>query len=159
MFYTSFRMKKTHLLLLSAAALLTACEPTIANRGNILDRDSLAQIAPGSTTREEVATKLGTPTEISTIDDKIWVYVGRETEQYSFLDPEIIKQQAIEVDFNESGVVTNVRNLDLSQAGDISPVGRETPTYGHDSTFIRQLLGDLSHPLPDLSNNKGKPGT
>ena len=141
-------MKKTHLLLLLA---LAACAPTVANRGNILDLDNLAQIKPGETTREEVATKLGTPTTISTFDDKIWYYVGRETKQYSFLDPEIVKQQAIEVDFNDQGVVAAVKNLDLSKTADVSPVERETPTFGQEQTLIRELLGDLSHPRPDLN--------
>ena len=35
---------------------------------------------------------------------------------------------------------------------DVAPVERSTPTYGHDNTLIRQLLGDLSHPMPDLKN-------
>jgi outer membrane protein assembly factor BamE (lipoprotein component of BamABCDE complex) len=150
-------MKKTLPLILSLSAVLVACEPVVASRGNILDPDNLAQIQPGSTTREEVATKLGTPTEISTFDDKIWYYVGRETEQYSFLNPKVLKQQAVEIDFNDSGVVTGVHNLDLSKAGDITPVSRTTPTFGHDNTFLRQLLGDLSHPLPDLGQ-KGHTG-
>ena len=139
-------MKKTHLLLLSAAALLTACEPTIANRGNILDPDKLAEIKVGTSTREDVATKLGTPTQISTFDDKIWYYVGRQTQQYSFLDPEVLKQKAVEIRFNEDGAVTSVKDLDLAEAQDIHPVDRTTPTYGHDDTFIQQLIGNLSHP-------------
>jgi outer membrane protein assembly factor BamE (lipoprotein component of BamABCDE complex) len=144
-------MKKTHLLVLCAAALLGACEPTVANRGNILDLDMLAQIKPGTSTREEVATKLGTPTAVSTFDDKIWYYVGRQTEQYSFLTPEVLKQQAIEIDFDDQGVVTATKNLDLSQAADADPVDRATPTYGQKNTLLRELLGDLSHPLPNLA--------
>ena len=152
----AFDMKKTHLLLLSALGALTACQPTVANRGNLLDLDNLAQIKPGETTREDVATKLGTPTVISTFDDKVWYYVGRETKQYSFLDPEIVKQQAVEVDFNDKGVVAFVKNLDLSQTADVSPVDRETPTFGQEQTLMRELLGDLSHPRPDLgSTNRG----
>jgi outer membrane protein assembly factor BamE (lipoprotein component of BamABCDE complex) len=146
-------MKKTHLLLLGSLALIVGCQPTIASRGNILDLDSLAQIKPGETTREDVAKKLGTPTQVSTFDEKIWYYVGRETEQYSFLDPDVVKQQAVEVDFNDLGVVSNVKKLDLADAGDISPVGRSTPTYGRDDTFIRQLLGDLSHPMPGMKDS------
>ena len=149
-------MKKTHLLLLLALGSLAACQPTIANRGNILDPDSLAQVKPGETTREEVATKLGTPTTISTFDDKIWYYIGRQTEQYSFFDPKVIKQQAIEVDFNDQGVVAGIKNLDLSHTVDVTPVGKETPTFGQEQTLIRELLGDLSHPRPDLSGvNRG----
>jgi outer membrane protein assembly factor BamE (lipoprotein component of BamABCDE complex) len=148
-------MKNTHLLILCATALLAACEATVANRGNILDLDNLAQIKPGTATREDVATKLGTPTAISTFDDKIWYYVGRQTEQYSFFDPDVVKQQAVEVDFDDKGIVTKVVNLDLSKAADISPVDRTTPSFGQENTFLQELLGDLSHPVPDLSNQTG----
>lgn len=143
-------MKKTHLVALFAVALLGACEPVVANRGNILDLDMLAQIKPGTTTREEVASKLGTPTSVSTFDDKVWYYVGRQTEQYSFFAPDIIKQQAVEVDFDDKGVVTAAKKLDVSQAADAEPVERKTPTYGQQNTLLRELLGDLSHPMPDL---------
>ena len=149
-------MKKKYALSLCFIAVLAACEPTVANRGNILDLDALAQIKPGVTTREEVATKLGTPTAISTFDEKTWYYVGRETEQYSFLAPDVIKQQAVEIDFNDRGIVTASRNMDVSQAADTSPVDRATPTYGQKYTFMRELLGDLSHPMPDLKNQTGR---
>jgi outer membrane protein assembly factor BamE (lipoprotein component of BamABCDE complex) len=145
-------MKKTHLLLSFAVTLLSACEPTVASRGNLLDLDMLAEIKPGVTTREQVATKLGTPTAISTFDEKVWYYVGRQTEQYSFLAPEVIKQQAVEIDFDDQGVVKTATNLDLSQAADASPVDRATPTFGQKNTLLRELLGDLSHPRPDLKN-------
>lgn len=66
-----FPMKK-HLFLLSFLVATTACAPTVANRGNILDLDVLAEIKPGTTTRE-VASKLGSPTVMSTFDDKVSV--------------------------------------------------------------------------------------
>ncbi|MDP9127448.1 MAG: outer membrane protein assembly factor BamE [Pseudomonadota bacterium] len=134
--------------------LCTACEPTVANRGNILDADKLTDIKAGTSTRYDVATRLGTPTETSTFDDKTWYYVGRQTQQYSFLDPTVTKQQAIEIHFDDKGVVTDVANLDLSKAQDISPVGRKTPTYGNDNTFIQQLMGNLGHPIPNLGKEK-----
>lgn len=137
-------------------ALLAACEPTMANRGNILDADKLGEVKVGESTRENVATTLGTPTLISTFDDKIWYYVGRETKQYSFLEPEVLKQQAIEIRFDEQGVVTTVNKLDVADAQDVSPVGRRTPTYGNDDTFIKQLLGNLSHPTALGAKKEGQ---
>jgi outer membrane protein assembly factor BamE (lipoprotein component of BamABCDE complex) len=65
----------------------------------------------------------------------------------------VMKQQAVEIDFDEMGVVSAVKNLNLKQAADVSPVDRETPTFGRDDTFIRQLLGDLSHPMPGIKDN------
>lgn len=152
------RMHKTlfhgkFLTLIACAAFLSACEPTVASRGNILDPDRLAEVKAGTSTREDVATKLGTPTVVSTFDDKIWYYVGRQTEQYSFFDPKVIKQQAIKVVFDEQGVVTSVNTLDLSEAKDIEPVDRSTPTFGNDDTLIKQLLGNLSHPMPSAGSS------
>lgn len=151
-------MSLNHLFAL-LVLILTACEPTIANRGNILEAEKLTEIKTGTSTREDVATRLGTPTAVSTFDDKVWYYMGRQTEQYSFLSPEVLKQQVVEVRFDDQGIVTAVNNLDLSEAQDITPVTRRTPTYGRDDTLIQQLIGNLSRPRPNMnSNGRGRQG-
>ncbi len=154
--YLGKAMRSKIISLFLLAAVLTACEPTVANRGNILDADQLAEIKAGTSTREDVATKLGSPTQISTFDDKVWYYIGRQTEQYAFLDPEVVQQKAVEVRFDDKGVVTSITNLDLAEAQDIEPVDRATPTFGRDDTFIKQLLGNLSHPSPIQTKKEGQ---
>ncbi|MDX2027584.1 MAG: outer membrane protein assembly factor BamE [Alphaproteobacteria bacterium] len=136
------------LFLCLSLTLLAACEPTLASRGNVFDPEKMAEIKAGTSTREDVATRLGTPTAVSTFDDKIWYYVGRQTEQYSFFDPEVISQQGVEIRFDDQGTVTEIVKLDLSEAQNIDPVERRTPTYGQDNTLIQQLLGNLSRPRP-----------
>lgn len=129
-----------------------ACTPVVANRGNILDPDKLATIKVNTSTREEVAASLGTPTAVSTFDEKVWYYVGRQTEQSSFFDPEVVKQEAVEVHFDDQGTVVFLEKLNLVEAHDVDPVDRKTPTYGNDDTFIRQLLGNLGHATPKLGS-------
>lgn len=131
------------LLALALLLALGACAPKIANRGNILEPEKLAEIKVGESTREDCATKLGSPTQVSTFDENVWYYFGRRTEQYSFLDPEVIEQKAVEVRFNDQGIVTAVNLLDPKQCREIEPVERSTPTYGHEMTFIEQLVGNL----------------
>ena len=138
-------MRQKIFVSLTLLALLGACEPTIANRGNVLDQDKLAEVTVGTSTREDVVSKLGSPTMVSTFDEKVWYYTGRQTQQYAFLDPEVLKQHALEVRFDDKGTVTAMTNLDISQAQDIDPVNRTTPTYGNDDTFIKQLIGNLGH--------------
>jgi outer membrane protein assembly factor BamE (lipoprotein component of BamABCDE complex) len=123
--------------------LLNACAPTVANRGNLCDPDKLAEIKVNASTREEVANKLGTPTQVGTFDENVWYYFGRSTEQYSFLDPEVIKQQAVEIHFNDQGIVVALNVLDPNAAQDIDPVSRRTPTYGHETTVMEQLIGNV----------------
>jgi len=147
-------MKKRSFFVFPLLATLLACTPSVANRGSMVDLELLAQIKPGETTREEVATKLGSPISMSTVDENVWYYVGRQTEQYSFFSPEVMKQQAIEIDFDQNGVVAGVANLDFSRSVDARPIDRETPTYGQENTFLRQLLGDLSHPRPNMKSDR-----
>jgi outer membrane protein assembly factor BamE (lipoprotein component of BamABCDE complex) len=151
-------MKSHVFLALGCAALLAACEPTIANRGNILEPEKLAEVKAGVSTREQVIASLGTPTEISTFDDKTWYYVGRQTEQYSFLDPDVTKQEAVEVRFDDKGVVTSVNKLDLASAQNIDMDPNVTPTYGRTETLMKQLLGDIAHPSIAGQRN-GNPGS
>ena len=135
---------------------LAACEPTIANRGAILEADKLATLKVGTSTREDVATQIGTPTQISTFDSKIWYYIGRKTQQFSFLDPEILEQKVIEIRFDDQGVVTALQTIDPANTEDIHPVDRRTPTYGNDSTLIQQLLGNLARPTPLGKKQQGQ---
>lgn len=125
---------------------LAACEPTVATRGNILDPDKMDQVEIGKSTREDVAKLLGTPTQVATFDENVWYYMGRNTEQYSFFDPEVVAQRAVEVRFNDDGIVTAMKTFDPTLAENIEPSGDKTPTYGHETTFIEQLVGNLGKP-------------
>ncbi len=142
--------------LLALLSLLAAvgCTPTVANRGHLVDPDKMAEIKVGESTRENVATILGTPSQIGTFDENVWYYFGRKTEQYSFLNPDVIKQQAVEVRFNDEGVVTEMKTLDPKLAEDISPAGDKTPTYGHETTVFEQLLGNIGRPTGNAKDSK-----
>jgi len=151
-------MQQTHarLLTLGFIVALAACAPKIENRGNLIDHEKLAQIKPGESTREDVVNKIGSPTQIATFDENTWYYFGRSTKQYSFLDPEVIEQNALEIKFNDQGIVTAMATLNPDEAQDIDPVGRSTPTYGHDMTFIEQLVGNMGSRAGGLGSKDKK---
>ncbi len=131
---------------------ISACTPTIAKRGNAIDEDSLRQIKVGESTREDVARILGTPTQTSTFDDKIWYYIGRRTEQEAFLDPELIEQRIVAIRFTPEGKVEKVNEGTDKYAQTIDPVNAKTPTYGKEVTLMQQLLGNLGKPSIPTSN-------
>ncbi len=144
---TMFSLTIRPFILVSSLLLaLAACAPTVANRGYLLDPDKMAEVKVGTSTREEVVSKLGSPTQIGTFDENVWYYYGRSTEQYSFFDPEVVKQQAVELRFNDEGVLTALNKLDPAASLEINPVDRRTPTYGHETTFVEQLFGNLGRP-------------
>jgi outer membrane protein assembly factor BamE (lipoprotein component of BamABCDE complex) len=140
-------MKFLTLPMMAVAALaITACTPITANRGNMVDPEKLAEIKTGTSTREEVATKIGSPSHVSTFDETVWYYIGRRTEQFSFLDPEVIDQRVIKITFDDQGVVKTVDKLDTTAARDVDPVDRTTPTYGRETTLLQDLFGNVGRP-------------
>ncbi len=133
---------------------VAGCSPKIETRGHLLEPEKVSDIKVGISTREDVLNKIGSPTQVSTFDENTWLYVGRRTEQYSFLDPKTVESKAIEIRFDEVGIVTAVNELDPSGARNVTPVARSTPTYGHDMTFVEQIVGNLGSRVGKDSKKK-----
>ncbi|HSR72504.1 MAG TPA: outer membrane protein assembly factor BamE [Kiloniellales bacterium] len=132
------------LLLAGLAVLaLSGCESGVTVRGNMPDPDIASQIQPGVHTREDVSSLLGSPSTISTFQDRKWYYIGQKTSQFAFFEPEILERDVLVVSFDEDGRVAETRNYDLADAQQIDPVDRITPTEGKDLTILQQLLGNI----------------
>jgi outer membrane protein assembly factor BamE (lipoprotein component of BamABCDE complex) len=123
---------------------LAACGvATVDQRGNLPEPGKLAQIHPGTTTREQVVKILGTPSSVGVFDDKNWYYISRRTKQVSFLDPDVLDQQVYIVNFDAAGVVRGVDHKDLKDGRDIEPAPGATPAPGRELTFLEQVLGNI----------------
>ncbi|MGE0108678.1 MAG: outer membrane protein assembly factor BamE [Bdellovibrionales bacterium] len=125
---------------------MSACAPKVATRGAVLDPEEVAKIEVGTSSRENVLDTLGSPTQVSTFDETIWYYITRKTEQRSFLDPQTIEQKSIEIKFDDNGIVEAMNEFDAKDAETITPVSRRTPTYGRQTSFIEQLMGNVGRP-------------
>src|SRR5579884_3637775 len=129
--------------LAGTAVALAACAPTVDNRGHLPDRDRLAEIHPGQTTKDQVVKILGTPSSTGIFDDKNWYYISRKTEQVAFFDKDVLDQQVYVVRFDDKGVVSGVDHKDLKDARLIEPAPGATPAPGRELTFIEQILGNV----------------
>jgi outer membrane protein assembly factor BamE (lipoprotein component of BamABCDE complex) len=128
-------------MLLAAAG--AACSPTITNHGYRIDQDSLAEIQPGITSREEVYRLLGSPSATGTFNGERWYYISQRNEQMSFYQSQVTAQDVVAVDFDKSGVVADVKQSDLTAAAEIEPVPEETRTMGNEFTLVEQFLGNV----------------
>lgn len=144
-------MKKTtpnRFLALPALALvftgiLTAgCTPTVAVRGNIVEDYRLAEVQPGVHTRSDVMRLLGSPTTEGTFDPNTWYYLGQKTEKRGILDPEVIEEKIVVVEFDDMGVVQTVNNVDPNRQN-IPYVREKTQTSGNEMTALQQMMGNL----------------
>lgn len=128
------------LCVLAAAA---GCTPRIDQRGNKPDEDQVVQINPGVDDKNRVAELIGTPSTISTFDDRTWYYISKRTETTAFFDPDVKDQEVLAVNFNEDGIVESMRLYGQEDGRTIAYVDRITPTEGKELTIIQQLFGNL----------------
>jgi outer membrane protein assembly factor BamE (lipoprotein component of BamABCDE complex) len=145
------------LLLASVALPLVAagCTPIVSNRGNMLDEERIAQVKPGTSSKNDVFEALGSPTIVSTFDDNTWYYVGERTEREAFFAPELVAHKVIEIKFDDTDHVRAVDRIGLDQTTEVTPFSETTPAAGREITFMEQLLGNIGRP----SSKKKKKGS
>jgi outer membrane protein assembly factor BamE (lipoprotein component of BamABCDE complex) len=126
-------------LLLAAGA----CSPTIDNRGYVPDKEALERVKAGTQTRNDVADLLGTPSSVTPFSDNTWIYIQRKTSTLAFFDPKVLEQNVVVVDFDDAGIVHDVRRYTLEDGRLIDPVSRKTPAPGKELSFLEQLVGNV----------------
>ena len=134
------------ILTITALALaLAACSPTITTRGNLVSATKFDLIKPNTSTRADVVQSWGPPTATSSFDPNVWYYIGETTAQKGVFAPEVEVRRMIRVKFdtNNNDTVTEVTDLDTTQAKNIDIVDRTTPTAGKEFTVLQQFIGNL----------------
>lgn len=131
------------LLLACAAVALSACGNTVQVRGNTPDPEDVAAIQPGVQSRQDIIDLLGSPSTVSTFEDRKWYYIGQKTQEVAFMKPEVLDRSVLVITFDETGLVRDMERYGLDDAQQIDPVERETPTEGRDLTFLQQLFGNI----------------
>ncbi len=97
----------------------------------------------GKSSREDVQTRLGSPSAQSSFGEETWYYVTARKEAYAFLRPEVVQQDVVGVVFDGNGLVSRIDGYNINDSRDFKLVKRETPTEGHTLGFFEQVLGNV----------------
>ena len=124
---------------------LDACTPQYRNHGYIPTETELAAINVGTDTRETVVAAIGAPTANGVLNSSGFYYIESRFRHLGPLAPQEIERQVLAISFNEAGVVTNIERFGLSDGRVITLSRRVTDDNVRDTTFIRQLLGNLGN--------------
>ncbi len=128
------------LVLLSA---LTACTPVVVVHGQQPDPDVLAEIEPGSSSRRDVETALGTPSTQGVFRENVWYYMSERTERTAFFEPELLERKIVAVVFDDEGVVEDIVTYTENDKKEVELVSRVTPTAGNELSILQQLFGNV----------------
>ncbi len=136
-------MRVLLVILLLAVAACDAVDAPRQLRGNHVDADQLKELVPGTSTRADATSLLGSPTTRAAFDDNTWVYISETTRTRVARLPGVIAQDVVVLTFDQAGVLRDVKHLDQDDGKSVSMVSRTTPSPGSEATFLQQLLGNV----------------
>ncbi len=112
-------------------------------RGDLVDRDALTELVPGTSTTKDVESLLGSPTSRAAFDNNRWIYIAQTTHTRIGRYPGVDKQQVVVLNFDQNGVLRNVEEHGLRDSKAVAMAGGTTPSPGSEASFLQQLLGNI----------------
>jgi outer membrane protein assembly factor BamE (lipoprotein component of BamABCDE complex) len=122
---------------------LGACSPHINKQGNEIEPQVLSQVKPGVQTKDQVQSLIGSPSSVAAFDPNIWYYISKRSEQWAFLDPMVLEEEVVQVQFDDQGVVKSVRKYGEDDAQNVAMVSRTTPSRGRSITVLDEVYNTL----------------
>ncbi len=129
-----------------ALSLLAGCsllESPAQVRGNKVDADSLKELIPGTSSRADAQSLLGSPTAKASFDDNTWLYISETTQPRIGRVLGVNNQNVVVLGFDQGGILRTVKTLTEDDSQPVNVVAASTPSPGSESSFLQQLLGNV----------------
>jgi outer membrane protein assembly factor BamE (lipoprotein component of BamABCDE complex) len=137
--------RKTRAALVACVLLMSVgCTTLYRNHGYAPNDEELAEVLVGVDTRDTVFDVIGPPTAGGvTNGGGGYFYVQSRFRLLGPLEPKEIDRQVVAIQFDETGVVSNVERFGLENGNVVALSRRVTQDNVRDTTFIRQLFGSI----------------
>ncbi len=132
-------------------SLLGGCSvfaPPTQLHGIQVDKDDIAQLVTGTSTRADVAAALGSPTMKASFDDNTWIYISERTYLRIAQTPGVEDLVVYAISFDDDGILRGVRRLDEKDSQPVNVVSAKTQSPGTEASFLQQLLGNVGKFTP-----------
>lgn len=142
--FALFRRLRHALVPALALLALTGCADDITVYGYVPHQQDVDRIEVGKSSRRDVRQTLGAPFTQGTFEESRWFYIERRTRIRGILEPELVDQRVLVVEFDEaSGKLAATRMYTVDDALNVRPVDRVTVTLGKEQTIIQEVLGNI----------------
>lgn len=141
----------------AAVLMLGACsnEYFIQTEGNMPTKADIRQIKRGMA-QDEVRKILGSPSVVSSLDHRTWIYMDSTMERMAFFEPKELDRNVLAVEFNHDGQVQKVVELTKENGRDIAVSKDATPVLGSEETFMEKYFGGVGYmPVQPTRKNDG----
>jgi outer membrane protein assembly factor BamE (lipoprotein component of BamABCDE complex) len=123
-------------------------DPLSARRGALIEPDAVSQLVPGTSTRADATSLLGSPTARATFDDNTWIYISQITKSRIGRTPGVTSQHVLVLQFDPSGTLRSMHKLDKADGKEIAMAPGATPSPGSEAGFMQQLIGNVGKFTP-----------
>ncbi|MCC7320417.1 MAG: outer membrane protein assembly factor BamE [Rubellimicrobium sp.] len=127
------------------ALALAACTPVMRYHGYIPPESELAALTPGVDTRDSVIAAVGAPGSTGLLHEGTFYYIQSRFRHLGALAPEETDRQVLVMGFDGAGVLRNIERFGLENGRVVVLSRRVTDDGLRDTTFIRQLLGNIGN--------------
>lgn len=128
---------------------LSACSPTFRNHGYVPPEEDLAELVVGIDTRATVEDLVGPPTAGGVLEGGNYFYVRSRVQTFGPRRPKVVERQVLAITFDQEGVLQNIERFGLEDGRVVALSRRVTNSGVQDTTFLRQLLGNIGRIGPE----------
>lgn len=134
---------------LLVVSLISGCSTDYFNQtdGNMPAKADILALKRGMS-QDEVRRLMGSPSAISSLDHKTWIYMNSTVKRLAFLKPQELERNVIAVEFNLDGKVDKVVQLTKDNGREIVIASDETPVLGSEEGFFRKYFGGVGSFMP-----------
>ncbi len=137
--------------------LLAACsnEYFVQTEGNMPSKNDIMQIKRGMP-QSEVRRIMGSPSVISSLDHRTWIYMNSTMERMAFFEPQELDRNVVAIEFDHDGKVQKVVQLTKENGKNITISKDATPVMGSEETFMEKYFGGVGYmPIQPTKENNG----
>ncbi len=142
---------------IAACFFLTACsrEYFVQTEGNMPSKDDIMQIKRGMP-QDEVRRIMGSPSVVSSLDHRTWIYMNSTMERMAFFEPKELERNVVAIEFTPEGRVQKVVQLTKENGKNITISKDSTPVMGSEETFMEKYFGGVGYmPIQPTKENNG----
>ena len=134
------------LLAAGFAAMLGGCSVLSfppQTRGNKIDPEMLSQLVPGTSSRADATSLLGSPTARATFDDNTWIYISEVTTPVIGGRNKVHEQDVVTLNFDQNGVLRTIQKKNQDDSAPVTMTAGATPSPGSSANILQELLGNV----------------
>ena len=142
---------------LAGILFLSACSTDhfIQTEGNMPSKSNILAVKQGMS-KDDVLRLMGSPSIISSLDHRTWIYMNSTMKKVAFFKPEEVDRNIVAIEFNLDGEVVKLVQLTKENGKDIIISKDATPVMGTEQTFMEKYFGGVGYmPVQPTKDSNG----